>query len=219
MLFFIKLKTFFRNIVIQNSTNMTSNTKTPFCKVCFDAKKSKDEYTSHWVKSAPGPNGVVVCPYLLSIKCRYCKAKGHTPRCCPVLKNRQAIKYIREPEIDFNICEDFITFRPPKNKLYREDPTLKQRINGFDGLTQYSDSEDGSRQEVEVVPTGPLKWADIVSKPPVLKRSTAVPCLMGELDDKSNEPEYPVLTQDDDEFLRKSATGQKMSWADYCDSD
>jgi hypothetical protein len=103
--------------------------------------------------------------------------------------------------------------------MYREDPTLKQRINGFDGLTQYSDSEDGSRQEVEVVPTGPLKWADIVAKPPVLKRSTAVPCLIGELDDKPNEPEYPALTQDDDEFLRMSATGQKMSWADYCDSD
>ena len=61
--------------------------------------------------------------------------------------------------------------------MYHGDPAPKQRINGFDGLAQYSDSEDGSRQEVEVLSTEPLKWADIVSKPPVLKRSTAVPCL------------------------------------------
>ena len=213
------MKCFFRNIDIQNSTNMTSQIKTPFCKVCFDAKKCKDEYTSHWVKSAPGPTGVVICPYLLSIKCRYCKAKGHTPRCCPVLKKRQAIKYIRKPEVDFNICEDFITFRQPKCHMYHGDPVLKQRINGFDGLAQYSDSEDGSRQEVEVLSTEPLKWADIVSKPPVLKRSTAIPCLASGLAEGSDKLDLPALDNDDDEFLRKSATGQKMSWADYCDSD
>jgi hypothetical protein len=201
---------------------MTSQTKTPFCKVCFDAKKSKDEYTSHWVKSKAGPDGVVVCPYLLSLQCRYCKGKGHTPRGCPVLKKRKAINYIRKPELEFNICEDNITFRQPKCHVHQcsETAPRRGRVNGFDGLAQYSDSEDGSRQGADVViHPEPLKWADIVANPPVLKRSTAVPCLASGMAEGTDKLDLPALDQDDDEFLRKSATGQKMSWADFCDSD
>ena len=199
---------------------MTSQTKTPFCKVCFDAKKSKDEYTSHWVKSKAGPDGVVVCPYLLSLQCRYCKGKGHTPRGCPVLKKRKAINYVRKPELEFNICEDNITFRQPKCHVHQCSETApKRRVNGFDGLSQYSDSEDGSRQGADMVSPGPPKWADIAAKPPVLKRSTADRLDTGGPREDLDALDLPALDQDDDEFLRKSATGQKMSWADFCDSD
>jgi hypothetical protein len=199
---------------------MTTQTKTPFCKVCFDAKKSKDEYTSHWVKSKPGPDGVVICPYLLSLQCRYCKGKGHTPRGCPVLKKRKAIKYIREPQLEFNICEDNITFRPPRCHVHPCSETApKWRMNGFDGLAQYSDSEDGSRQGADMVTSIPMNWADVAAKPPVLKRSTAVQSVTVGLAEELDALELPTLAQDDDEFLRRSATGQKMSWADYCDSD
>lgn len=57
----------------------------PYCKVCHDAGKSEKEYTSHFVKSAPGPEGKVVCPTLLSQSCGYCGSCGHTPKFCPVL--------------------------------------------------------------------------------------------------------------------------------------
>ena len=40
--------------------------KKKFCKVCQDAGKTEKEYTSNYVRSAPGPNGVLVCPTLLS---------------------------------------------------------------------------------------------------------------------------------------------------------
>lgn len=70
-----------------NSTH--SYKKTPFCKVCKDAGLSKEEYTSHYVKDQPGPHGRVVCPTLLSQKCRYCKNAGHTVKYCPVLKQRE----------------------------------------------------------------------------------------------------------------------------------
>ena len=53
-----------------------------FCKVCKDAGKNETEYTSHWVRDAPGPNGKVVCPTLLSQKCKYCRKYGHTPKHC-----------------------------------------------------------------------------------------------------------------------------------------
>jgi hypothetical protein len=59
-----------------------------FCKVCKDAGKTESEYTSHWVNDMPGPNGKVVCPTLLSQKCKYCKEKGHTPKYCPKLKGK-----------------------------------------------------------------------------------------------------------------------------------
>ena len=57
--------------------------KVPFCKVCFDAKCSVDEYTSHFVKDQPGPNGKVVCPTLLAQKCLICGVPGHTSSYCP----------------------------------------------------------------------------------------------------------------------------------------
>ena len=61
----------------------------PFCKVCYDAGKSEKEYTSHYVKSKPGNEGKVVCPYLLSLACTYCKKKeGHTAKHCPLLANK-----------------------------------------------------------------------------------------------------------------------------------
>ena len=56
-----------------------------YCKVCFDAKKSKTVYTSHRVRNA---SGVVMCPTLLSQECNYCKKPGHTLSHCPALKGK-----------------------------------------------------------------------------------------------------------------------------------
>ena len=56
-----------------------------FCKVCKDAKKSESVYTSHQVRDTKGK---VVCPTLLSQKCKFCKEKGHTPKHCPKLEGR-----------------------------------------------------------------------------------------------------------------------------------
>ena len=61
----------------------------PFCNMCFKAGKSEKEYKSHWLRDRSGPDGVVVCPYLLSIECRYCHEKGHTVSRCPVLANKK----------------------------------------------------------------------------------------------------------------------------------
>jgi hypothetical protein len=57
----------------------------PFCKVCHDAGKTEKEYTNHFVKSEPGPNGKVVCPTLLAQECRFCFEAGHTAGYCPVI--------------------------------------------------------------------------------------------------------------------------------------
>lgn len=58
--------------------------KTPFCKICFDAKQTN--FNTHYVRDRPG--GSVVCPYLLSLECSYCHENGHTVKYCDVLKNK-----------------------------------------------------------------------------------------------------------------------------------
>ena len=55
---------------------------TPFCKVCYDAGLPMDNFTSHYVKDQPGPNGKVVCPTLLAQKCLTCGVPGHTSNYC-----------------------------------------------------------------------------------------------------------------------------------------
>jgi hypothetical protein len=65
-----------------------------FCKVCQDSGKSEAEYTSHFVKSEPGPKGVVVCPTLLALVCTYCNGKSHTVKYCKELeKNKNKKEY------------------------------------------------------------------------------------------------------------------------------
>ena len=56
---------------------------TPFCKVCYDAGLPVADYTSHYVKDQPGPDGKVVCPTLLAQKCLNCGVPGHTTNYCP----------------------------------------------------------------------------------------------------------------------------------------
>ena len=55
----------------------------PFCKVCYDAGCSVADYTDHFVKDQPGPDGKVVCPTLLAQKCLTCNLAGHTSSYCP----------------------------------------------------------------------------------------------------------------------------------------
>ena len=62
--------------------------RTPFCSFCKHAGKSHAEYTSHYPKDRPGPEGKVICPTILASECSYCHEKGHTKRHCPKLRRR-----------------------------------------------------------------------------------------------------------------------------------
>lgn len=71
---------------------------TPFCKVCRDAGRPEKEYTSHYVKDQPGPNGKVVCPTLLNQACRICNKTGHTSTYCTEYRPRQEKETEKETE-------------------------------------------------------------------------------------------------------------------------
>jgi len=66
----------------------------PFCKVCRDAGKTESIYTSHYVKSK---EGIVTCPTLKNVICRYCHKNGHTISHCQALKSQN-----QQPQSQFN---------------------------------------------------------------------------------------------------------------------
>lgn len=61
-----------------------SNTRTPFCKICFDAKKPASDYNSHYVRASMDPKSAITCPILMATECRYCHGFGHTISRCEV---------------------------------------------------------------------------------------------------------------------------------------
>jgi hypothetical protein len=111
------------------------NTK-PFCKVCHDAGLPEKEYTSHYVKSEPGPNGKVICPTLLSQECRFCFSSGHTERYCPVIAENNKTKR-RMPIID-----------KKKNEQREKNNGNTYPINRFSCLNI---SDDNTRQNEQTI--------------------------------------------------------------------
>ena len=93
-----------------STASKNNKTKPLLCVVCRDAGKTEKEYTSHFVKDQPGPNGKVVCPTLLNQACRICGKSGHTSSYCPQYRrprrddrreDRRDERYIeREPRRD-----------------------------------------------------------------------------------------------------------------------
>jgi len=60
-----------------------------FCGVCQKAGLSEKEYTSHFTKSVPGPQGIVICPTILNNECSFCYQFGHFKSACPALAQRE----------------------------------------------------------------------------------------------------------------------------------
>ena len=156
--------------------------KTPFCKICYDAGRPKEEYQSHYVKDRPGPHGKVVCQLLLNQQCSYCHKKGHTPKHCPEIaaKNARIAESKRQLEMqarasDMNgfSCVKVRSGRcacnkssfKPQNDIFT--PSKKQ--GAFDALTTDSDSEVEVEVEMEVeedfpaIGNAPTKVAPVIS--------------------------------------------------------
>ena len=121
-----------------SSKNYNSNNKQvnkPFCKVCHDAGKPESVYTSHFVRSAPGPNGKVVCPTLLSLECRYCYQSGHTVKFCSVLKEKT----------------DYQARAQEKQSVVQPRPTQKkQEIKPTNAFAALDVSDEESDEETKV---------------------------------------------------------------------
>lgn len=121
---------------VKSTNTNKKSTKGPFCKVCFDTGKPESVYTSHYVRNVPGENGVVVCPTLLDIQCRYCKKKGHTTSKCPILKK----KGIKAPAPSLMLPEV-----ANNDRLHFQ----QQKSNSFGELAYNSDDDEDELEEGE----------------------------------------------------------------------
>ena len=116
----------------RNTTASTNNGNNgPYCKVCHDAGRSRSEYTSHFVKDQPGPNGKVVCPTLLNQACRICNKPGHTSSYCSQYRSRREEPRREEPRREEPRREErYIEREQPRREeryIEREQPRREER--------------------------------------------------------------------------------------------
>ena len=170
----------------------------PYCKVCFDAGKTKKEYTSHFVKSSPGPSGVVVCPTLLRNKCSICYNFGHIKSYCPDL-----LEMRKNSEKNQRMIDSMKYFATKEMKKNEEKQVSRQKQSPFSILMSLTDSDDEEKieirppsqvAEVKVVKT--TSWANIVTM--------AAPVIA------------PTLTK---KPRQKKVEKKKISWASDTETD
>ena len=116
----------------RNDGGVRAGAKTgPFCKVCYDAKCSVAEYTSHFVKDQPGPNGRVVCPTLLAQKCLICGVPGHTSSYCPdnssVSSSSSSLSTIQKEPPRYALATDEIRYNSIRLPPIQKQPQQQQQ--------------------------------------------------------------------------------------------
>jgi hypothetical protein len=119
-----------------------------FCKVCYDAGLSVAEYTDHFVKDQPGPNGNVICRTLLHQACRICQRTGHTSSYCPQYRPREEPRR-HEPRREERYREErYIEREPPRREeRYREERYIEREPRRDDRYREEPRREDRYREE------------------------------------------------------------------------
>ena len=156
---------------------------TPFCKVCYDAGLAVADFTDHYVKDQPGPNGKVVCPTLLAQKCLMCGVAGHTSSYCPEEARRERERKERERESRRAISSDVKAWKvvgggdagSSKPRVEAPAPVAAPPVvRGSFGLlaVDSGDESEREREEEEVrntpagVPKPVIKERPVLTGPP-----------------------------------------------------
>lgn len=167
----------------------------PYCKVCHDAGKSEEEYTSHFVKSEPGANGKVVCPTLLNQNCRFCHKKGHTVSRC-----REIARINKEKEKDH------------RRMIYKTE-SVEKSAEKIAKRTQFAEAFCDENDKIdEIVRTKPKEEFPRLSLqiPRVTFRETRNYAKALEKSDKSDKSEIPSRT-----ITKTFPTNEKPLVANY----
>jgi hypothetical protein len=179
----------------QVKVKVNSNSKKPFCKVCFDSGKTEEEYTSHYVKSNIGPKSDVICPTLLSLECSFCHVKGHTKRHCSMLKNviKEESRYRSRKFFDDK--QESLSKGKGKGKL----------TNVFECLDSSGEDEKDEKDEEECVEDFPALAPPSVYVTKPCMSYVAMAMTM------KRECEVQVVEKE----VRFKVKSQMKSWADY----
>jgi hypothetical protein len=182
-----------------------------FCNMCFKAGKPASDYNSHSVKV----KGKVVCPYLLSIECRYCHEKGHTPSGCPVLKRKKRAANEALKKYDVSGLPPMPTvLRPlvmPTSKLAPVPAAVRPLVMPTSKLAPVP-----AAVRPLVMPTDrvsiQLALSVTVAKEP---RKWRAPSDL----DLSDFLPAPTFKLEGVAATKKIINEKRMSWADMCDTD
>ena len=108
-----------------------------YCSACFKAGKDKSTYTSHYVKSVPGPKGIIVCPTILSASCKYCGESGHwaNEKHCPAMRS------------DIKNKTEFVRVESRKSAGFSSNSKIENNENRRGGFSSLCDSSSDSEDE------------------------------------------------------------------------
>lgn len=196
-----------------------------YCGVCQKAGLSEKEYTSHFTKSAPGPQGVVTCPTILNNECTFCYKLGHFKSACPAIAERD--RYHKMASV---VVKPVI-----EKKKNTKTVTFNNTRGGFAALDDSSDDEapvaTATKRKFQpkkeewptlstVAPVAPVNnkpsFASIAANPvPVKKVDTSRPNICG----------FSILTKEGAEYVpkkeepKKEEQPKKRVWKSWADSD
>ena len=156
------------------------------CKVCRDAGKAENVYTGHKTRDM---KGVVVCPTLLEQACRYCFEKGHTPKFCPALKEKEK-RSAKAVRYDTFHRENVIRSSMPKM-------LPNKRVASFAALMDDSDDEDDDdvvqlSANVTLRP-GQESYADMLKKASIPKKMEEPVAVIPKVVDPMNRAGVSIL--------------------------
>lgn len=206
-----------------------------FCKVCYDSGKTEAEYTSHFVKSEPGPKGKIVCPTLLSVKCSYCQDNGHMVSYCTKLKqqnknteklertfvyksnhNSSDKKPMKMNTNMFNVLEDEDEKPEKVEKVQKEEyPSLCQVIN-----KSFIPQQVSYAFMVSKPPSEKVQDAFVVSTAPMTKKPIQMSCWADDelSEDEDYEPLYKY-TRNHNIEVEDSDESFNSDYNDYYNND
>ena len=187
----------------KNFNNNNKKTSTPYCKVCHDAGKSEREYTSHFVRSTPGPSGTITCPTLLATRCRYCDQAGHTVSFCRLSEQSKRTEEKIKRESAFRDAAE--TQLKPVKKVVAN--------NAFAAL----DSDDDDAEEFPAL-AAPPKLVRTETNIGYLKKAS----VRASLEAPSKAPvqeEGWVKLGAEVPFPLKNMKASAMNWADWDDEE
>lgn len=173
-----------------NNRPQIHSAKKPCCKVCKDAGKSENEYSTHYVKDL---NGQVTCPTLLNQECRFCHRKGHTISHCSELakrKEKESRQYEKPP------------LSPPKKEVKKSNVFAYLEMNSDESEEEDEQEEfpslNGSKNET-------ARAVKMTSRNIISYAAAAKTIIKPKV---KSQKVWPAL-----------APGQKKSWTQVCDED
>ena len=194
------------------SATATFNKK-PYCRACHNAGKPLEEYTNHWTRSTPGPEGVITCPLILNSECGYCHAAGHWTKFCPLLadKNMTVAGGPPPPPVKFSTLTPCVRPAPL---------SMINRFQIFDDASSEDEEEQEEDDDVDTLVKVPvLDWKKSLGMEPAAEPSKKVLDWKKALGmDTADHVSFPPLNSDTPLKMFVDDGLKKPSWVSVASS-